>query len=610
MDNEINNVEISSENCSSELFGSSTTEPTPEVEITPQVETFSQEDEPTILNEVNSNSISDEITPVPDTIPALPVEETVDAEPVIETVEEKPDEVQPEPAPVATEIIIEEKTEEVQPVPAEVPVEPVPEPDVVEQPIQEIPAVVAVETVDVTAPVVATEVEAASPAVEPTEIEGATLVVPTEPVVAVTAGPKELTQEEKDAQKSMKQEKLDAIFKDLAERKANKENIEVEVKARIRGGLRVTYHDVPLFLPASHFSLKRTPTEQELTEAVGHKILVEIHELQEYDEGRKAVIVSRKKILTDDFWNRISVGDIVEGKVSSIASFGVFVDLGGVEGLIHISRLSQVHVDDPNRFVKKGDTIRAVVVELEKGKNRIALSRKELEESPWAHVEEEFLVGETYTGIVRRLTDFGAYIELKPGVDGLLRTPEISWTKRIKRPADVLTAGQDIPVQVLAVSADKQTISISYKKTQPNPWLALVDKYPVGAEFEGVIFQVMPQGVIVSIDDTIDGFMPRSKMRPLLQGNKIPYHPGDKIAVIIADLIPDEESLILSPKVDETAYSSAPPERQPRQQSENTNRPKLQKPSGGAVADNATGISLLDMLSESQKKNLFDSAVE
>ena len=572
MDNEINNVEISSENSPSELFGSSTTETTPEVELTPQAETFSPENETAISDEVNVNTISDIVPPVVDDAPEMTATESVVAEPDVEAT----------PEPVAD--IPKEKVEEVAPVPAVTPAEPA---DVTPQPETEKPIVATIET------------ESAAPAAVVAETE-----------VAAHPETKELTQEEKDAQKSMKQEKLDAIFKELAEKKANKENIEVDVKARIRGGLRVTYHDVPLFLPASHFSLKRTPTEQELTEAVGHKILVEIHELQEYDEGRKAVIVSRKKILTDDFWNRISTGDIVEGKVSSIASFGVFVDLGGVEGLIHISRLSQVHVDDPNRFVKKGDTIRAVVVELEKEKNRIALSRKELEESPWAHVEEEFLVGNTYTGIVRRLTDFGAYIELKPGVDGLLRTPEISWTKRIKKPSDVLTAGQDIPVQVLAVSAEKQTISISYKKTQPNPWMALVDKYPVGAEFEGVIFQVMPQGVIVSIDDTIDGFMPRSKMRPLLQGNKIPYHPGDKIAVIIADLIPDEESLILSPKVDESTQFASQPERQPRQQSDNPNRPKLQKPTGGTVSDNATGISLLDMLSESQKKNLFDSAVE
>ncbi len=383
------------------------------------------------------------------------------------------------------------------------------------------------------------------------------------------------------------------VYEELAAKKDTKEKIEVEVKDRIRGGLRVIYKNVPLFLPASHFSLRRNPSEKELSDSVSQKFLVEIHEIQEYDEGRKAVIVSRKNQLVDEFWNNIHVDDIVEGRVSSIASFGVFLDLGGVEGLIHISRLSHIHVDDPSKFVKKGDTLKAKVVELDREKNRIALNHKELEESPWSKIDEEFPVDTVQKGIVRRLTDFGAYIELKPGVDGLLRTPEISWTKRVKRPADILKPNQEIDVKILAVSTEKKTIALSYKQTTENPWPAMHEKYPIGSEFEGTVFQVIPQGMIVTINDELDGFMPRSKMKRVLQGNKIPFQVGDKLTVSIVDLVPDDESLILAPKVDEEELRA----RHQKKAARTDSSPKIKD----------GGISLGDMINDEAKKGLIDS---
>jgi small subunit ribosomal protein S1 len=383
------------------------------------------------------------------------------------------------------------------------------------------------------------------------------------------------------------------VYEELAQKKETKEKIEVEVKDRIRGGLRVIYKNVPLFLPASHFSLRRNPSEQELADSVNKKFMVEIHEIQEYDEGRKAVIVSRKNQLVDEFWNNIKVDDIVEGKVSSIASFGVFLDLGGVEGLIHISRLSHVHVDDPAKFVKKGDILKAKVVELDREKNRIALNHKALEESPWSKIDEEFPVDSIQKGIIRRLTDFGAYIELKPGVDGLLRTPEISWTKRIKRPSDILEPNQEIDVKILAVSTEKKTIALSYKQTTENPWITMHEKYPIESEFEGTVFQVIPQGMIVTINDELDGFMPRSKMKRVLQGNKIPYQVGDKLTVTIVDLVPEDESLILAPKVDEEELRA----RRKKKSVKADSAPKVKD----------AGISLGDMIPDEAKKGLIDS---
>ena len=404
------------------------------------------------------------------------------------------------------------------------------------------------------------------------------------------------TEAQKEAKRVSKREYFEKVFNEIKEFKENNQPIEVEVKSRIRGGLRVTYKDMPMFLPTSHYSLKRNPSEEEMIAAVGQKFEVLIHEYQEYDEGRKAIIVSRKPMLLGGAWEKINAGDVIEGRVSSVASFGVFVEFGGLEGLIHISRLSKIHIDDPSRFFKKGDVIQAAIIEIDKAKNRIALSRKELEESPWKGVDELFPAGSRHKGLVRRLTDFGAYIELKPGVDGLLRTAELSWTKRIKKPSDLLKPGQEVEVEIISVSEEKQTASLSYKNTLPNPLPTLAERFPVDSEYMGEIIQVIPQGVIISISEELDGFMPRSKMKNLLKGKKIPFAVGEKIEVLIADINPAEESLILSPKYEDVVDSQKESGEDDRKSSAKQADPKAK-----------SSLSLGDLLSEQQRESLFNS---
>ncbi len=391
-----------------------------------------------------------------------------------------------------------------------------------------------------------------------------------------------------------RQRKMDEAYAELREHQEKNEPVEAKVVKRIRGGLRMLYKDLQCFLPASHVTMKRNPDEEELQKLVGSTINVYIHETDEDEFGRKTVIVSRKKLIEDEFWNSITEGDVVEGKVSSIANFGVFVDIGGVEGLIHISRLSQVHVEDPKEFVEKGQTIRTVIVDVDRERKRIALSRKELEESPWKGVEEEFPAGTRAKGIIRRLTDFGAYVELKPGIDGLLRTNEISWTKRVRKPEDVFETGQEIEVEVMSVSEEKQTVGLSYRRTQPNPWPEMKDKYPVGTELEGLIDQVVPQGAIVTLGEDIDGFMPRSKIKPLMRGKRIPFKPGESVKVKVADLVPEEESLILAPVVDEETLS--------KKTGGKKTAPTKEKTPSDVAEEKA--FTLGDLLSDKDKNNL------
>jgi small subunit ribosomal protein S1 len=374
--------------------------------------------------------------------------------------------------------------------------------------------------------------------------------------------------------------------------------IEVKVHSRVRGGLRVFYKEAPLFLPASHFHMKKSPTDDELMSVVGQNLLVKVHEIQEYDEGSMAVIVSRKKLLEDEFWNSLKVGQKVEGVISSIATFGVFIDLGGAEGLIHISRLAPYRIENIKDQFKLGDKLEAIIVEIDKENKRIGLSRKELldKTQQWPATEEKYGVGTRHTGIVRRIMDFGAFVELEPLVEGLLRTSEISWTKRLRRPNDVLKVGDKVEVVVTAFNAEKRMISLSMKRLQENPWPTLHEKYPLHSTYEGKVIQVVPQGCVVSISPELDGFLPRSKMKKILRGNKIPLKQGDKVKVFIADIVPQEESVILG-LVEEEEDNPKPqgnPKKQPNPKQYET------KPL-------STGISIMDMLSDEERENLLKS---
>lgn len=401
--------------------------------------------------------------------------------------------------------------------------------------------------------------------------------------------------EEKAAAQAERKKRLDKVFEELKKVKEEDGTINIEVISRIKGGLRVIYDNVQLFLPASHFTVKRTASEEELQEAIGNKYDVKVIEVQEQEDGRRAIIVSRKELLTEELWKSLEVGKKVTGKISSVAAFGVFVDLGGIEGLIHVSRLSHVRIEDPTKLFKVGDEIECVIVEINKEKSRIALSRKELEKSPWEGVDTEFLPGSIHKGIIRRIVDFGVYVELKQGVDGLLRNSEISWAKRIKDPSTIFKIGQEIDVYIVAVNCEKHTVTMSYKRLTPNPWPDFVNKYPVGTVLQGNVLEVLPQGVICTTDE-IDGFMPKSKIVNLDRGRRIPFEQGSAIELKVADIVPDQESIIFEPADQNIVPKEERPARSDRFSRNNNSNKDMSTESP---------ISFFDMLSEDAKKELL-----
>lgn len=357
-----------------------------------------------------------------------------------------------------------------------------------------------------------------------------------------------------------------------------------KVEDRVKGGLKLSYEGIPLFLPTSHFSLKSNPTEDELIQSVGDLLEVEILEINEdVPSHKRNIIVSRKRLLENNFWNEIKEGQVIEGPVTSVTTFGIFIDIGGFEGLVHISRLSRKRVDSTKSFAKVGDKFKAVVIEVDKEKKRIGLSISDLEPSLWDGIAEKYPVNSVQKAVVKRLVDFGAFVELPDGIEGLIRNIDLSWTKRINNPKDILSIGQTIDVQVMSVNADKEMLSLSYKHTQPNPWIELEQKIKVGDEKIGIVKQVKPEGAVVTIEQEFDGFIPKSRMRNLLQGKKAPFKKGDSIEVVVADFIPAQQSLILEPKGEAEARETQHEQRQSRnnnhnRQQRNDDRPHQNQP--------------------------------
>lgn len=503
---------------------------------------------------------------------------------------------------------------------SELPVEtPAPTTDVVasESPVAETPAVEAPSAVaDV--PAATTE-----PAAEPAPVAEATA----EPVMTEEEKAEALRKKQEERAKKEEERRLrDEAYAELQKIHEEKGSFEITIQERVKGGLRGEYKTLRVFLPASHYGVRKNVPEEELNTAVGQTVRVMVHELQSDDTGYKSAVVTRRDLLVNDFWTSIQPGTVFDGVVTSVTNFGAFVNIGGVEGLVHVSRLSKSRVESPSDVVKKGDKIKVTVTEVDREKHKLSLSHKEHEESPWKGVEAAFPVGKRVKGTVRRITDFGAYVQVAPKIEGLLRISELSWTRRVKHPSDVVAVGQEIEVEILNASEEKQQLGLGYKQTQSNPWLTITETLPVGTEASGVVQQVSTQGVVVRVNDAFDGFMPRSKMANAGRGQKVTVNVGDTLSVVVADVDPSASSLILAMKNEDGTIAGQgeryDSERQGGERSGGERQGGERQGGGGRRDRNEkydknvhkplppptpveSNVSLMDMLSETQRSTLL-----
>ncbi|HAW08029.1 MAG TPA: hypothetical protein DCW42_02500 [Bacteroidetes bacterium] len=444
------------------------------------------------------------------------------------------------------------------------------------------------------------------------KIEPADNSVPS--VQATDKGTEESTEAHK-THRSPKHQINQEILDKLKEYKETGQTIHAKVEDRVHGGLRLNYEGIPIFLPTSHFSLKDQVTEEDLIRTVGDILEVEILEINDEVSARKRnILASRKNVLEKKFLKDLKIGSIVEGVVSSIASFGIFLDLGGFEGLVHISQISRKHIDDPRSVAKKGDIIKAVVIDVDQAKRKISLSMADLEknEKTSTNLAEKYPISSIHKATVKRFVDYGAFVELEGGADGLIRNQELSWTQRITNPRDVLQQNQEIQVQVIALNPEKDLITLSYKNTQENPWADIEKNLKIGDIKDAVIKQVRVEGAIVSIDQNIDGFLPKSKMRGYLKNGKIPFKKGDTLQVRIADLVPAQQSLIFELLTNEKEEQSEPRDRDKMQRpNRRTSRPNEERQVAPMLisdsqSSNVGSFSIAELLDE-QIKKLFDN---
>lgn len=331
---------------------------------------------------------------------------------------------------------------------------------------------------------------------------------------------------------------------------AEKAVIAGTVTAVIKGGLSVDV-GVRAFMPASRSG---TRDAAELEKLVGQQIRCRISKLDVADED---VVVDRRGVLEEEEkagrarrYGEIEVGDIVRGTVRSIADYGAFVDLGGVDGLLHVGDISWTRVNKPADVLSVGQQLDVKVLSIDPVKNRISLGAKQLQPHPWDAVAAKYKAGERVRGTVTRLMDFGAFVELEPGIEGLIHVSEMSWTKRVRTPADVVKTGETVDVVILNVNPAERRISLGLKQALDDPWADVAAKFPAGSTIEGPVTNITKFGAFVQLAEGVEGMVHISEIsaEKRLDHPRDELHVGQVVKALVLEIDKDKRSIRLSMK--------------------------------------------------------------
>jgi small subunit ribosomal protein S1 len=285
-------------------------------------------------------------------------------------------------------------------------------------------------------------------------------------------------------------------------------NIIARVTDRIKGGLRVDVGGIQAFLPGSQVDVRPV---RNLDSFRNKEIEVRVLKV---NKKRGNIVLSRKTVLEEmingkknETLRNLEEGIIVEGQVKNITEYGAFIDLGGLDGLLHITDMSWGRIQNPNELFKVGENVQVKVLKFDRDKERVSLGYKQLIPDPWATTVERFPIGARVKGKVVSITDYGAFIEIEPGVEGLVHVSEMTWSKRVKHPSKLLSVGQEVEAQVLEVDSNNRRISLGIKQIEPNPWETLPERYGVGARVKGRVRNLTDFGAFIEIEDGIDGLV-------------------------------------------------------------------------------------------------------
>ena len=327
-----------------------------------------------------------------------------------------------------------------------------------------------------------------------------------------------------------------------------------KVKAVVKGGLMVNV-GVEAFLPGSQIDII---PPKDLNEYVGKVYDFKIVKL---NDERKNVVLSRREVIEAErsierqkFLEEVTVGDTVEGQIKNLTDFGAFVDLKGMDGLLHITDMSWGRINHPSEMLTIAQVVTVQILDVDKEKERVSLGLKQLTPNPWEDIEAKFPVGSHVKGKITKLVPYGAFVEVAEGVEGLIHVSELSWTKRITRPSDILEIGQELEAVVLGINTEEQKISLGVRQLEPNPWDDVENRYPIGSTIKGEVRNLTPYGAFIELEDGIDGMVHVSDLSWTRKVN----HPselltkGNELDAVVLEIDKENQRISLGVKQLET----------------------------------------------------------
>lgn len=356
--------------------------------------------------------------------------------------------------------------------------------------------------------------------------------------------------EDNNGQTVLSKEKADFMrhWMELREKSESGETILGRISRRIKGGMIVDLSGVPAFLPGSQIDIRPV---QDFDDYIGQELEFKI---VKFNESRKNIVLSRKELLEADMLEKrktliadLKTGQILEGRVKNITDFGVFVDLGGLDGLLHITDLSWGRVSHPSEIVNLDDPITVKVIDFDPEKQRVSLGLKQLQPHPWDSVDVNYPVGSVVTGKVVSMTNYGAFVEIEKGVEGLVHVSEMSWTRHIRHPSEMFTLGQEIEAKILHVDTADRKISLGVKQLQPDPWDQIEAKYIVGTIQKGLVRNLTQFGAFVELEEGIDGLIHITDLSWTVNVRhpKEILNKGDEVEVRILDVSRENRRIAL-----------------------------------------------------------------
>ena len=327
------------------------------------------------------------------------------------------------------------------------------------------------------------------------------------------------------------------------------------IQSQVHGGLLVDIDGVEAFLPGSQVDVSPV---RDLTVYIGQTFEFKVIKIS---NERKNIIVSRRELIEGTMAEKraellasLQKGEVRKGRVKNITDFGAFIDLDGIDGLLHITDMSWGRIKHPSEMLKVGQELEVMVLDVDREKERISLGLKQTTENPWSTIVEKFPVGSRVKGKVVNLAAYGAFVEIAPGIEGLVHISEFSWTKRVARPSDMLNIGDEVLVSVLQVDAENQKIALGIRQTQENPWDTVQDRYPVGSRVKGKVRNFTNYGAFIELEEGIDGMIHISDMSWTRKINRPSecLQKGEEVEAIVEAVDPKEQRISLSLKKAQT----------------------------------------------------------